>query len=79
MASRSNFPELEQRTDIKFRTILENSPKSWYRYLDDAVSYSIVRIWVNLFREGRASVEDVFRPERTKSATNQDKLAEVRY
>ena len=48
MASCPNFSELEQRTYIKFRTILEIPPKSIHDELvticgEDALSYSTVR------------------------------------
>ena len=44
----------------------------------DSLSYSTVRRWVNLFREGRASVQDAPRPGAPKLATNSDKLSEVK-
>ena len=45
---------------------------------EDSLSYSTVRRWVNLFREGRASVQDAPRPGAPKLATNSDKLSEVK-
>ncbi|KAI6651425.1 Transposase [Oopsacas minuta] len=83
MASCPNFSELEQRTYIKFRTILEIPPKSIHDELaticgEDILSYSTVRRWVSLFREGRTSVQDAPRPGAPKLATNNDKLSEVR-
>ena len=56
MASCPNFSELEERTYIKFRTILEIPPKSIHDELvticgEDALSYSTVRRWVSLFRK----------------------------
>ncbi|KAI6661472.1 Transposase, type 1 family-containing protein [Oopsacas minuta] len=83
MASCPNFSELEQRTYIKFRTILEIPPKSIHDELaticgEDTLSYSTVRRWVSLFREGRTSVQDAPRPGAPKLATNNDKLSEVK-
>ncbi|KAI6657084.1 hypothetical protein LOD99_15870 [Oopsacas minuta] len=46
----------------------------WRRYL----SYSTIRRWVSLFREGRTSVQDAPRPGAPKLATNNDKLSEVK-
>ena len=82
MASRPNFSELEQQTYIKFRTILEIPPKSIHEELvticrDDALSYSTIRRWVNIFGESSVSVEDALHPEAPKLATNQDTLTEV--
>ena len=83
MASCPNYSEIEQRTYVKFRTILEIPAKSIYEELamicgEDSLSYSTVRRWVNLFREGRASVQDAPRPGAPKLATNSDKLSEVK-
>ncbi|KAI6655509.1 hypothetical protein LOD99_2008 [Oopsacas minuta] len=83
MASCPKFSELEQRTYIKFRTILEIPPKSIHDELaticgEDTLSYSTVRRWVSLFREGRTSVQDAPRPGAPKLATNNDKLSEVK-
>ena len=74
--------KFEQRTNTKFRTILEIPPKSIHDELvticrDNALSYSTVRRWINLLSEGRASVEDAQRPGAPKLATNQDNLPEV--
>ncbi|KAI6646837.1 Histone-lysine N-methyltransferase SETMAR-like [Oopsacas minuta] len=82
MASCPNFSELEQRTYTKFRTILEIPPKSIDDELsticgEDILSYSTVRRWVSLFREGRTSVQDAPCPGAPKLATNNDKLSEV--
>ncbi|KAI6647172.1 Transposase [Oopsacas minuta] len=83
MASCPNFSELEQRTYIKFRTILEIPPKSIHEDLaticgEDTLSCSTVRRWVSQFREGRTSVQDAPRPGALKLATNNDKLSEVK-
>ena len=83
MASCPNYSEIEQRTYVKFRIILEIPPKSIYEELvmicgEDSLSYSTVRRWVNLFREGRASVQDAPRPGAPKLAANSDKLSEVK-
>ena len=83
MPSCPNFSELEQRTYIKFRTILEIPPKSIHDELvticgEDALSYSTVRRWVSLFREGRTSVQDAPRPGAPKMSTHTDKLSEVK-
>ncbi|KAI6647698.1 Transposase [Oopsacas minuta] len=83
MASCPNFSELEQRKYIKFRTILKIPLKSIHDELaticgEDTLSYSTVRRWVSLFREGRTSVQDAPLPGAQKLATNNDKLSEVK-
>ena len=75
MASRPNFSEFDQRTYITFSTILEIAPKSIHDELVticgvDALSCSTFRRWINLFNEGRASVEDAPRRGALKWATN---------
>ena len=63
MASKSGFPEEEQRSYIKFRTLLQESSKNIFEDLvkvcgDDGLSYPTVRRWAQRFREGRESIED---------------------
>ncbi|KAI6659515.1 Histone-lysine N-methyltransferase SETMAR-like [Oopsacas minuta] len=82
MASCSNFSEIEQRTYIKFRMLLEISSNAIHEDLvavcgDEALYYSTVRRWVNLFRDGRSSVEDAPRSGGPKLSTNEDKTSEV--
>ena len=82
MASFSTHTDLEQRTYVKFRTILEIPSKDIHEELvtvcgHEALSYSTVRRWVNCFRKGRTSVEDAPRPGAPKLAINEEKIAKV--
>ena len=74
MASKSSVIEQEQRAYIKFRSLLKDSNRNIHNDLvkvcgDQALAYSTVRRWVQLFREERDSIEDEPRTGRPKSAT----------
>ena len=74
MASKSSIIEQEQRVYIKFRSLLKDSNRNIHNDLvevcgDQVLAYSTVRIWAQLFREGRDSFEDEPRTGRPKSAT----------
>ena len=64
MASKSSIIEEEQRAYIKIRSLLKGSQnRNILNDLvedcrDQALAYSTVRRWAQLFREGRESVED---------------------
>ncbi|KAI6647070.1 Transposase [Oopsacas minuta] len=67
---------------MKFRTLLEIPSKAIHEDLvavcgDEALYYSTVRRWVNLFRDRRSSVEDAPRSGGPKLSTNEDKTSEV--
>ena len=64
MALKSSIAEQEQRGYIKFRSLLKDSNRNIHNDLvevcgDQPLAYSRIRRWVQLFREGRDSIEDV--------------------
>ena len=74
MASKWSVIEQEQRAYFKFRSLLKDSNRNIHNDLvevcgDQTLAYSTVRIWAQLFREGRDSIEDEPRTGRPKSAT----------
>ena len=74
MASKSSDIEQDQRAYIKSRSLLKDSNKKIHNDIvevcgDQALTYSTVRRWTQLFREGRNSIEDKPRTGRPKSAT----------
>ena len=80
MASKSSISEQEQRTYIKFCSLLKDSNKNIHNDLvkvcgDQALPYSTVRKWAQLFREGRNSIEDEPRIGGSKSVTCDPQLS----
>ena len=74
MASKSSVIEQEQRVYIKFRSLLKDSNRNIHNDLvevcgDQALAYSTVIRWAQLFRDGRDSIEDEPRTGRPKSST----------
>ncbi|KAI6648146.1 Transposase [Oopsacas minuta] len=82
MASCPNFRNLNNERTSNFAPF-SKSLQSIHNELaticgEDTLSYSTVRRWVSLFREGRTSVQDAPRPGAPKLVTNNDKLSEVK-
>ena len=75
--------ELEQRTDIKFLVKLGKSGNEIkemlvHVYGDNAMKKAAVYKWVKRFSEGRESVTDEERSERSATIRTEENIAEVR-
>ena len=73
MAPKIGFPEEEQRSFIKFRTLFQESSKNIYEDLvkvcaGDVLTYATVKLWAQRFRECRENIEDDFRSGRPQTA-----------
>ena len=85
MALKLSNIELEQRAYIKFRSILKDTNRNIHTDLtdltdvcgDEALSFTTVKRWAKLFREGRETTEDRPRAGRPLSAVCEESVSYV--